>query len=64
MRTPRTLHSGPAFTLVELPVVLVTGRVQADYLVPKQSYSITIFKPSAITLIAVPGDDGGGAGSP
>jgi hypothetical protein len=39
---------------------VASGRVQADYLLPKQTVSITIFKPGAITLIALPGNDGGG----
>jgi hypothetical protein len=45
---------------------VASGRVQADYLLPRgKGLPITVFKPGTITLIAVPGDDGGGgAGDP
>jgi len=49
-----------------MPAGVASGRVQADYTLPGgRSLPITIFKPGAITLIALPGnDDAGGAGSP
>lgn len=45
-----------------MPPGVALGRVQADYLLPRgKGLPITIFKPGAITLIALPGNDGGGS---
>jgi hypothetical protein len=45
-----------------MTIGVASGRVQADYVLPRGKgllIPITVFKPGAITLIALPGDDGG-----